>query len=158
MRLIARCSLLAGLCWHMAAHAGDGLPSHLAGTWGTAASLYEGSIGQSHMYLLEDGRGALLGSTPPGKRADGIDDGKPGPRALIGFPIRTTLDGDSLFAQAISPDGKQAEEYAKARFTCQYSAAQPTLTCKMPRGEELVLSRQSDTVAAEVASMIEALR
>lgn len=38
--------LLACAC-HLAAHAADTLPAHVAGSWGTADSLHAGATGQT---------------------------------------------------------------------------------------------------------------
>ncbi|SEN61686.1 hypothetical protein SAMN05428959_102626 [Duganella sp. CF517] len=89
------------LTWPVGAHATDVLRRHLTGTWGTAASLHAGATGQTELLLLADGFGVLSGSTPPAVRRDGIDDGKAPPRAIIGFPLRATADGDTITANQL---------------------------------------------------------
>ncbi|USX19922.1 hypothetical protein NHH82_29515 [Oxalobacteraceae bacterium OTU3REALA1] len=156
---MSRFSLLA-LCmsWHLLVHAADALPRHLTGTWGTAESLYAGATGQTELLLLADGFGAMQGSTPPATRIDGSDDGKVAPRAIIGFPLRATADGDTITAKPFLPGGQQAEKMARITISCRYEQAGPTLTCLGPSGDLMVMSRRSDTVAPEAAKMIEALR
>ena len=156
---ISRCDVLA-LCmsWPLLAHAADALPPHLTGTWGTAESLYAGATEQTELLLLADGFGAMQGSTPPASRIDGSDDGKAAPRAIIGFPLRATVDGDTITAKPFLPGGQQAAEMARIAISCRYQPAGPTLTCVGPGGVPMVMSRRSETVAPEAAKMIEALR
>lgn len=156
---LSRFSLLA-LCmfWPLLVNAADALPRHLTGTWGTAESLYAGATEQTELLLLADGFGAMQGSTPPASRIDGSDDGKPAPRAIIGFPLRATADGDTITAKPFLPSGQQAAEMARIAISCRYEPAGPTLTCTGPSGVPMVMSRRSDTVAPEAAKMIEALR
>ena len=151
---------LLTLCmsWPLLAHAADALPRHLTGTWGTAESLYAGAEGQTELLLLADGFGAMQGSTPPASRIDGSDDGKVAPRAIIGFPLRATAEGDTITAKPFLPGGQQAEKMARITISCRYEPAGPTLTCIGPSGGPMVMSRRSDTVAPEAAKMIEGLR
>ncbi|USX26130.1 hypothetical protein NHH73_26795 [Oxalobacteraceae bacterium OTU3CINTB1] len=156
---LSRFSLLA-LCmsWPLLSHGANALPRYLTGTWGTAESLYAGETGQTELLLLADGFGAMQGSTPPASRIDGSDDGKAAPRAIIGFPLRATADGDTITAKPFLPGGQQAAEMARIAISCRYEAAGPTLTCIGPSGVPMVMSRRSDTVAPEAAKIIEALR
>lgn len=156
---LSRYSLLA-LCmfWPLLANAADALPRHLTGTWGAAESLYASATEQTELLLLADGFGAMQGSTPPASRIDGSDDGKAAPRAIIGFPLRATADGDTITAKPFLPSGQQAAEMARIAISCRYEPAGPTLTCTGPSGVPMVMSRRSDTVAPEAAKMIEALR
>ncbi|MYM75158.1 hypothetical protein GTP56_23590 [Duganella sp. FT134W] len=80
-------TLLCATLLHLTANAADVVPAHLTGEWGTGASLYDGKQDQADVYLLPDGLGMMAGSSAPAHRADGVDDGKPGPRALVGFPV-----------------------------------------------------------------------
>jgi hypothetical protein len=154
---MSRLSLLA-LCvsCHLPVHAADVLPRHLTGTWGTAESLYAGVTGQTELLLLPDGLGAMRGSTPPALRADGIDDGKVAPRAIVGFPLRATADGDTITAKPFLPGGQQAAEVSRVTISCRYESAGPTLTCIGPDGVPMVMRRVSDTVAPEAVQLIEA--
>jgi hypothetical protein len=156
---VSRFSLLA-LCMfsHFLVHAAETLPRHVTGTWGTAESLYAGATEQTELLLLADGFGAMQGSTPPASRIDGSDDGKAAPRAIIGFPLRATVDGDTITAKPFLPGGQQAAEMARIAISCRYQPAGPTLTCVGPSGVPIVMSRRSETVAPEAVKMIEALR
>lgn len=157
--------VLATAC-HVSASAADVLPPHLLGTWGTAASLYEGSTAQGQMHLAADGLGLLIGSTPPMVRADGADDGKPAPRAIIGVPLRATLEGDTLTVQGFMPPAaanasaatKAAAQQTAPPFHCHYDAAGPTLDCRDQKHPLFLLKRYADSMAAEVASQLAAIR
>jgi len=152
--------LLAGAC-HLAAHAADTLPAHAAGSWGTAASLQAGDTAQTVMYLQADGYGLLAGSTPPARRMDGADDGKPAPRAIIGFPLRAALDGDTLQLRPFSPQGAPADQAAQVAsivMTCRYDASAPSFTCTGPDKTPIVLRRLGATLPPEAAATIAALK
>lgn len=140
--------------WHLAANATDVIPSYLTGSWGTAASLYEGDKGQSEMYLFSDGSGLMVGSSPPAKRTDGVEDGMPGPRALAGFPIRVTLENDVLLARPFSPRESENKELAGMVISCHYDAPGAILTCKVPAYETIKLTRRSETVPREIGQML----
>jgi len=144
--------------WHVAASAGDVLPSYLTGTWATAASLYEGDEGQSELHLFSDGFGLMAGSTPPAKRAEGVNDGKPGLRALVGFPVRVTLEKDALLARPFSPDESENRKLAGGAINCHYDSSGALLTCKGPVGGALKLTRRSEAVPREIEQMLETLR
>jgi hypothetical protein len=146
---------------HLSVHAADIIPADVAGSWGTAASLDAGDTEQSVLHLQADGYGMMAGSTPPAKRMDGVDDGKPGPRAVIGFPVRATLDGDTLQLRPFLPRGapaEQAAQAARAVFNCRHDAAGLTLACTVPDGKPLVLHRLGATLPPEAAAMIAALK
>jgi len=154
-RALRALALAAACC--PSAHAADVLPAHLVGTWGTAPSLYDGTTGQSHLHFQADGFGVAVGSTPPTVRTDGVDDGKPAPRAVIGFGLRVRLDGEVLVAQPFLPG--QPAQAMPPPYRCRYDAAGPTLTCSVPTGgQALSLKRYHDTLPDEVATMIEGLR
>ena len=154
-----RVALLACvLAWHTAVAASDVLPAHLTGTWGTAASLHEGDTGQSQLHLDVDGYGVMVGSTPRPTRIDGKDDDGSHVRALIGFPLRATLDGTTLTARVVGLDRKDAEKARRIEITCRYEATSLTLTCRGPGREPVVMRRFSETVLAEVAQTLEQVR
>ncbi len=146
------------LAWHGAATAADVLPTHLTGSWGTAESLYDGESGQSQMHLDADGYGAMVGSTSRPQRIDGKDDAGPEVRAIIGFPVRATLDGATLTVRVVALDPKDAERARRAGTTCRYDAVGPTLTCSWPGREPVVMKRLNETVPAEIARMLEQVR
>ena len=141
----------------LSANAADVLPAYLVGTWGTAASLYEGTTGQSQMHLQADGFGVMVGSTPPAIRQDDVDDGKPAPRAIIGFPVRATVDGDVLTAQPFLRTPHAGQGTAPP-IICHHEAAGPTLTCTGPDKMPMAMQRHSATVPAEIAAMIDGIR
>lgn len=131
--------LLAGAC-HLAAHAADTLPARVAGSWGSA---------QTVMYLQADGDGLMAGST---SSAAGMDDNA---RPIIGFPVRATLDGDTLLLRPILPKSAQVEDVV---MTCRYDAAAPTFTCTGPDKTPFVLHRLGATLPAEATSTIAGLK
>jgi hypothetical protein len=130
--------LLAGAC-HLAAHAADTLPAHVAGSWGSA---------QTVMYLQADGDGLMAGSAPP---ADGSGNARP----IIGFPVRATLDADTLLLRPSLPNGAPVENVV---MTCRYDAAAPTFTCTGPDKTPFVLRRLGATLPAEATSTIAGLK
>lgn len=143
---------------HVLGCAADVLPAHLTGTWGTAESLYDGKFGQSQIHLDADGYGVMVGSTPSPHRLDGKVEEEQEVRAIIGFPLRATLDGTTLTARVVVLDPKDAEKARRAETTCRYEAAGPTLTCAGPRRKPLVMKRYSETVPAEIARTLEQMR
>ena len=152
--------LLAGAC-HLAAHAADPLPADVAGSWGTAESLQAGETAQTVLYLQTDGYALMAGSTPPARRMDGVDDGKPGPRAIIGFPVRATLDGTMLYLRPFLPQGAPADQAAKVAnilMTCRYDAGAPSVTCEGPDKTPFVLHRLGATLPPEATSTIAGLK
>jgi len=154
-------ALALAIAWHLAAHAADLIPADVAGSWGTAASLDAGDTEQSVLHLQADGYGMMAGSTPPAKRMDGVDDGKPGPRAVIGFPVRATLDGDTLQLRPFLPRGAPAEQAAQAArvvLTCRHDAAGLTLACTVPDGKTLILHRLGAALPPEAKEMLTALK
>ena len=155
------CSVLLAMAMayacQLSANAADILPAYLVGTWGTAASLYEGRTGQSQMHLQADGFGVMVGSTPPAIRQDGVDDGQPAPRAIIGFPVRATLEGDVLKAQPFLP-AQMVQQGSAPLIVCRYEAAGPALTCTGPDKVPMPMKRHSATVPPEVASTIAGVR
>jgi len=146
------------LSWHAAVAAADVLPAHLTGSWGTAESLYDGESGQSQMHLDADGYGVMVGSTPRPQRIDGKNDAGPEVHAVIGFPLRATLDGTTLTARVVALDPKDAEKARRAETTCRYEAMGPTLTCSGPGRKPVVMKRLSETVPAEIARTLQQVR
>ncbi|XLZ70731.1 hypothetical protein ABT364_01835 [Massilia sp. SR12] len=156
---IQRLSLLLLFCLcHLAASAGNALPPNLTGTWATGASLYEGATSQGELHLFSDGFGLMVGSSPPPKRTDGVDDGKPGPRVIMGFPVRVTQEKDVLLARPFQPGGKEDRELAKITIYCHHDASAASLTCKTPDGVALPMKRRSETVPDDVAKTMDTLR
>ncbi|PQO90731.1 hypothetical protein C5614_27670 [Massilia phosphatilytica] len=147
--------LLLATAWHLSAQAADPLPAHVAGSWGTADSLHAGDAAQTVMYLQADGDGLMAGSAPPAKRADGVDDGKSAPRAIIGFPVRATLDGDALQLRPFLPKGAPVGDVV---MLCRYDAATPAFTCTGPDKVPIVLRRLGATLPPEATSTIAGLK
>ncbi len=153
---------LAG-AWHVCAAAADGLPAHLTGAWGTAESLYAGTVAQYELLLLADGFGTFTGSSPPMTHNSGPDKGKPAPhmRAVLGLPLRATFEGDILKVRPFIPaghvrpgdNGPTAEQMA---FTCRYEEKQKTLRCSGvgPQRMEMVMRRCLDALPAETLEML----
>ncbi len=131
--------LLAG-AGHLAAHAADTLPAHIAGSWSSA---------QTVMYLQADGDGLMAGSTSSAAGMDGSA------RPIIGFPVRATLDGDTLLLRPVLPKGAQVEDVV---MTCRYDAAAPAFTCTGPDKTPFVLSRLGATVPPEATSTLAGLK
>jgi hypothetical protein len=130
--------LLVG-AYHLAAHAADPLPADVAGSWGAA---------QTVLYLQADGYGLMAGSTPPAEEAGSA-------RAIIGFPVRATLDGDTLRLRPFLPKGAPAESVV---MLCRYDAAAPTFTCTGPDKTPIVLRRLGAALPPEAATTIAGLK
>jgi hypothetical protein len=124
------------------AHAAETLPAHVAGSWGSA---------QTVMYLQADGDGLMAGSTPPAEGADGSGNA----RAIIGFPVRAALDGDTLQLRPFLPKGAPVGDIA---MTCRYDAAAPTFTCTGPDKTPFVLRRLGANLPPEATSTIAGLK
>jgi len=147
--------------WSSVVHAADTLPDRLAGSWGTSASLFDGDTAQSLLHLAADGYGVMAGSSAPAKPLLDHPDGGHAPRAVIGFPVRATLDGDTLTLQPFAMPGAPAEEAAKAAriaLACRYESPGPTLTCMGPDGTTIAMRRLGTTLAPDVAAVIESVR
>ncbi|MQA39223.1 hypothetical protein [Rugamonas aquatica] len=151
LKLVVLCSSL-----HTAAHAAEGLPAHIAGTWATGASLFEGTAEQAEMYFLADGYGMMAGSASAPRRVDGVDDGKPAPRAIVGWPVTATLDGDTLQVRPLLPKGET--KGAGAVIPCHREAAEPKLVCTGLDGKQIIMARRSESVPNDVAEMVDAYR
>jgi len=122
-----------------AAHAADTLPAHVAGSWGSA---------QTVMYLQADGDGLMAGSAPPAGDADNA-------RPVVGFPVRATLDGDTLLLRPSLPNGAPVENVV---MTCRYDAAAPSFTCTGPDKTPFVLNRVGATLPPEATSALAGLK
>ncbi|WP_139236531.1 hypothetical protein [Rugamonas rubra] len=142
----------------LAASAADVLPDYLIGTWGTGSSLYDGASQQAEIYLLADGFGMMAGSTAAARRMDGIDDGKPGPRAIIGFPVQATLDRNSLSVRRLLPKEQQGSKKDGMGISCQYESEGPKLACAGPDGVSMMMTRRSESVAKEIVLNIAEIR
>jgi hypothetical protein len=158
MRFTWLCLLMLNSSAPLTASAADVLPDYMTGTWGTGSSLYEGANKQSEIYLLADGFGMLAGSTPAARRIDGIDDGKPGLRAIIGFPIRATLDGNTLSVRTLLPKDRRGLKDNGITIPCQYESEGPKLACVGPDGVSIGMTRRSESVAEENVLTIDAIR
>jgi hypothetical protein len=143
---------------HVVVSAGEVLPVHLIGTWSTAESLYEGTGKQTELHLLTDGYGIAVGSTPALQRADGKNDRKPGPRAILGFPVQAELDGDILMLRVLWPAEAPVQKSRGPGLACRYDPAGPTLACTGPDGVPIMLKRRSEAVSAETTQKIRAYR
>ena len=145
---------------HLAAHA-DTLPARLTGTWSTSTSPETERAAHNEFYLEADGFGAAVGSAPAVRLAGAVDDRTPGPRAVIGFPLRGSADGDTLTLHPFAPKGTSADQATRAAaiaIACRYDADLVVLTCTGPDGKPFTMQRHSATVPDEVARMIAALR
>lgn len=100
------------------------------------------------MYLQADGDGLMAGSAPPAEGAGGA-------RPIIGFPVRATLDGDTLLLRPLLPKGAQVQDVV---MTCRYDAAAPTFTCTGPDKTPFVLRRLGATLPPEATSTIAGLK
>jgi hypothetical protein len=148
------------LALHLSAHAADMLPAHVTGSWSTAATPDAANGAQTAMHLQADGYGLLIG-TAPTKRIAGVDDGKPLPQIVMGFPVRATLDGDTLRLQPFLPKGAPADQAAlaaRASMTCRYDAAGATFACTGPDNTPFVLRREAATLAPDVAGAVAAMK
>ncbi|QJD92476.1 hypothetical protein HH213_21695 [Duganella dendranthematis] len=97
---------------------------------------------------------APAGSSAPARRTDGVDDGKPGPRTLIGFPLHARMDGDTLVLHPFLPEGVPGMK-AEFDINCRHAQADQTLTCTWPDNKSILLKRRGDTVPAEVMRMLD---
>jgi hypothetical protein len=141
----------------LTAIASDVLPSHLAGTWGTGASLWDGKDKQFEAYLLADGYGMIAGSTAPARRTDGVDDGKPGPRVIMGFPFRAKLEGLVLTAQLFNPSSEKGKSKGSQTLSCRFDMTGPSLECMTPDGTKNIMKKRSESVPVEVLQTIDNL-
>ncbi|MFC0169375.1 nuclear transport factor 2 family protein [Pseudoduganella danionis] len=135
------------------------LPAHLAGSWGTNASLFAGTASQAQLYLAPDGLGMLAGSSSAPVSLGGAPAmSGPAPRAIIGVPVQAELDNGGLRLQALMPQKSQLQVAHGMVFVCSYDAAAPTLICTAPNKEVLRLSRLSENLTNEAQTQLEQLR
>ncbi|GJI98262.1 hypothetical protein RugamoR57_49800 [Duganella caerulea] len=158
MRRICLCLILSCGAFSPSANAVDVLPAHLVGTWGTGASLYDGVDEQTEIYLLPDGFGMAAGSTEPARRADVLDGGKPGARAIIGFPVRAVLEGETLSVRVLLPKNQPAMKDDNVGLSCRYERTGEKLTCTGPDGVPMAMTRRSASVSDEVVRTIDQVR
>lgn len=165
MKTLFSLALAATIASSMPVRAADALPDALAGTWSTVPASSDPQVARTDLFLDTDGLGVLVGSMP-GVRKDGVDDGKPVPRAVVGMPVNATLAGDMLTLGVFLPPGGSAEQASKAagikiacRHAAQDNAAAATLTCTGPSlKDSLVFLHHEATIDPEVAHMIASLR
>ena len=133
-----------------AALAADVLPAHLAGTWSTEPSMDLYTPGNQVMLLRADGYGLVFASRPG-------DDGKPGSRDVMGYPMRITLEGDTLTLKPVHPSRDPAI-LEKQTVICRYKAASTTLDCSGWSGAGGAVQRRSETVSEKMSMVIDKLR
>jgi hypothetical protein len=155
--------LVSAMLSALPAMAADPIPAHLAGAWGTAESLYSGTVGQFELLLLADGFGTFTASTPPRTHNDGPDKGKrvDNARVVMGLPLRAAFEGDTLKVQPFVPSrlvraGDNGPTPEQMAFTCRYEAQGPSLRCSGvgPERIELVMKRYLESVPAETVEML----
>jgi hypothetical protein len=151
--LLAFCSSM-----YLTANAADAVPSHLVGTWGTGASLWLGKGPQTELHLRADGFGVFAGSSAEARRTDRVDDGKPGPRVIMGFPLQATVDGNSLTLLLLATNERDAKEAASMTVACSYETEVPTMKCTGKDKVLITMVKRSDVVPDEVMKLIESLR
>lgn len=149
---------LLGMLWLMPAQAAPVLPGHIAGSWGTADSLYAGDTEQVQLFLEADGLGMLAGSGKPPINKDGSKIAGIAPRPIMAMPVRAVLNEDVLTLQPFLLGKAEAEKAKKLTFACRLEAAGPTLQCLGPDGKAFALKRLGDTVVAENAKQIGVIR
>lgn len=145
---------------HLAAQA-DTLPARLTGTWSTSAAPETEREAHNEFYLEADGFGAAVGSAPAVRLAGAVDDGTPGPRAVLGFPLRASSDGDALTLHAFPPNStadEQAAQAARLTIACRYDTGTAALACTGPDGKSFTMHRHSETVPDDVARVIASIR
>lgn len=140
-----------------AADAAERIPAALTGVWSTEALTYTGANEQDTLYLQADGHGLLIGSQAA-TRLEGVDDGKPAPRAVAGFPVNVTVDAATLTLQPVLPGQQPAALDSRMRVTYAYAASRESLTCTGPDGKAMVMQRRGDTLPAEVAGMLQSMQ
>lgn len=151
-----RLFIAIALAWAVPAHAAEPIPAHLAGMWSTADSLYAGTTGQSELYLLEDGSGAIGFSSPPPTATSGPDKGKllPHQRVILGFAFRAKLEGEVLVLHpAVKPSARGGQP-PQVRLAYRQTPEGPTLGAPDQAIPGETLKRRSDTVPERIATMI----
>jgi hypothetical protein len=144
----------------LAANAAAILPENMQGSWGTSASLWIGKGPQAELHLTADGFGLFIGSSHEGTRADGVDNGKSGPRAVMGFPVQATSDGETLSLRARGFTERDIKELAGMVISCSHEAEGPTITCIGPGPDKtpIRMTRRGEAMPADIVQMIEKAR
>lgn len=138
--------------------AADTLPRHLAGTWGTAETLFDGTDEQLFVFLAGDGAAAVIGSRRAPAAATG-DGGAPGrARPVMGFPATASLDGDMVTLRPFDPARPLAPGAEGFAIRCRHDAAAVTLTCTGPDGVRQVLRFRGDAIPPDAAQAIDIVR
>ncbi|MCC2958124.1 hypothetical protein LK542_21095 [Massilia sp. IC2-477] len=137
--------------WASPALADSVVPHYLGGVWATADSLFAGTTEQAELYLREDGFGLLIGSSAPATITSGPDKGKPGPRATLGMPFRSRLEGATLTIAPFNPGYRQDRG---PMLICHYQEPDATLHCTADK-KSWIMRRRSDTLDTTTAEMIE---
>jgi hypothetical protein len=158
-------ALLLGLAVVAAnsANAANAIPDHLTGVWGTAESLWAGTVAQFELQLQADGFGMFAVSTKPATRTDGKDHDGPAPRVIMGLPLRATFEGNVLTAQPFIPpgirrSGDNAPRPEEMRFSCRYQAESLSMTCSGPKQAEVVVKRRSETLPVQTTELLKQMQ
>ncbi|MCC2971336.1 hypothetical protein [Massilia sp. IC2-476] len=140
----------------VSADAAEQMPTHIAGVWSTAESLYAGTTGQTELYLLRDGTGAIGVSSPAKAATDGPDKGKlkPHVRVIGGFAFRARMEGEVLVLQPIVDPGEGGGRASPLRLTYWQTADGPILSSPGNAIPGEAMKRRSDTVPEQIAQMI----
>lgn len=141
----------------MMAQAAPVLPDHLGGTWGTAESLYAGQSEQVQLFVESDGLGMLAGSSraPMHKDRKTVE---PALRAIMGMPVRVTLDKDQLILHPFFFDKTENAKAQKLSISCRVVEVGLLLQCQDPDGKTFAMKRFGATIAADAAKTITAIR
>jgi len=148
-------ALALARAWSLPVMAGETMPAHLTGVWGTAESLDAGTTAQAELYLEADGFGLLIGSSPPGVFTAGPDKGKPVGRITMGLPFRARLEEGTLVVLPFNP-GNPDDTGPTTR--CRYQAMDAVLHCTTPGHGTLLLKRRSAPMDANMAGLIDEMR
>ena len=146
-------TLAIALAWPSLSGAAEPLPPHLTGTWSTGKLAHAEGSKQVDLYLKADGFGVLLGSRYA-QAATGTAGARSHPDQFLAMAIEATLEGDMLTTRPVVPDNRHSAEVASKTLVCQYAARGPALACADPQGVVIDMQRQSDTITADVATML----
>ncbi|MBD8528627.1 MULTISPECIES: hypothetical protein [unclassified Massilia] len=145
-------TLAIALAWPSLSGAAEPLPPHLTGTWSTGKLPHAEGGKQVDLYLKEDGFGVLLGSRYA--QATGTAAAPSHPDQFLAMAIEATLEGDTLTTRPVVPDNRHSAEAASKTLVCHVAARGPALACADPQGVVIDMQRQSDTITADVATML----
>ena len=143
-------TLAIALAWPTLSGAAEPLSPHLTGTWSTGKLPHTEGSKQVDLYLKADGFGVLLGS----RYAQAATGTPSHPDQFLAMPIEATLEGDTLTTRPVVPANRHSAEVASKTLVCQYAARGPALACADPQGVVIDMQRQSDTITADVATML----